>query len=229
MHAVRQGHTDEPRVPIHGRTPRESERRVRRVDVEAPMMNSEAENAIGAGRETTERGHTLAALSDAIVSLHKRFYGKGPEKARTHLHRNLAVVLLSGGFTRGEQTLNERGQVSEVLHWRLAMQSSIEAELQAAVERILNRRVRSAMSASDPANDVQAHIFVLLPIDAESANGGVPSDAFDADAGPVETGLAARAHRVRERNRELVDEHRALRSEQEQSLKALRHHHDQDA
>jgi uncharacterized protein YbcI len=179
--------------------------------------------------ESTERGHTLAALSDAVVSIHKQFYGKGPTKARTHLHRNLAVVLLNGGFTRGEHTLNDRGYGREVLHWRLAMQNSVEVELRAAVERILNRSVHSVMSANDPAKDLQAHVFVLLPIDAESVDGGVPSEALEGNHRQDETDLTERAQRVRERNRELVDEHRALRSEHEQSLKALRDNHNQDA
>jgi uncharacterized protein YbcI len=179
--------------------------------------------------ESTEQGHTLAALSNAIVSIHKEFYGKGPTKVRTHLHRNLAVVLLNGGFTRGEHTLNDRGYGPEVLHWRLAMQNSVEAELRAAVERILNRSVYSVMSANDPANDLQAHVFALLPIDAESVDGGVPSETPEGNPRQVETDLTERAERVRERNRELVDEHRALRSEHEQSLKALLDNQDQEA
>jgi len=198
-------------------------------DVEALMRSPEAESQMIPAHESTEQGRTLAALSNAIVSIHKQFYGKGPTKARTHLHRNLVVVLLDGGFTRGEQTLNDRGYGREVLHWRLAMQNSVEAELRAAVERILNRSVHSVMSANDPVNDLQAHVFVLLPIDAEPVDGGVPSETLEGNARQVEADLTERAERVRERNRELVDEHRALRSEHEQSLKALRHNHDQDA
>jgi hypothetical protein len=49
----------------------------------------------------------------------------------------------------------------------LAAPDSIEAELRAAVERILHRAVRSVMSAADPSNDLQAHAFVLVPTDAE--------------------------------------------------------------
>ena len=115
--------------------------------------------------------------------------------------------MLEGGFTRSELTLHERGHDREVAQGRLAMQSSIEGELRAAVEAILQRPVRSFMSANDPGNDLQAEIFVLHP--DESLNGDLP----------------ARAKRARDHHRELLDEHRALRSEQVQSRRAL---HPQD-
>jgi uncharacterized protein YbcI len=119
-------------------------------------------------RGGSERGQLLADVSNAIVRIHKQFYGKGPIKARSHLSQNLLTVILEGGFTRGEQTLNDHGHVQEVIRSRLAMQESIEDEYRAAVETIMYRSVRSFMSANDPSNDLQAEIFVLHPPGAES-------------------------------------------------------------
>lgn len=105
----------------------------------------------------------LADVSNAVVRLHKRFYGKGPVKARAHLSHNVLTVVLEGGFTRGEQTLHDHGHAQEVVRSRLAMQESIENEFRAAIESILYRSVRSFMSANDPSNDLQAEVFVLDP------------------------------------------------------------------
>jgi uncharacterized protein YbcI len=115
-----------------------------------------------------ERGQLLADVSNAVVRIHKRFYGKGPVKARAHLSQDLLTVVLEGGFTRGEQTLHDHGHAQEVIRSRLAMQQSIEDEFRVAVETILYRSVRSFMSANDPSNDLQAEIFVLHPRGAEA-------------------------------------------------------------
>jgi len=62
-------------------------------------------------RSTTrdERGQVLLDLSNAVVRIHKQYYGKGPTKARSHLTHDLLTVILEGGYTRSEQTLLEHG------------------------------------------------------------------------------------------------------------------------
>jgi uncharacterized protein YbcI len=162
------------------------------------------ETATAAHRE--ERGRTLLDLSNAVVRVHKEFYGKGPTKARAHLTHDLVTVVLEGGFTRSEETLLAHGHDSEVLQARAAMQESVQAQLTSEVERITGRRVRSFMSANDPVGGVTAEIFVLEPL----AHDEDPRD------------LGERARRAREEHRELLDEHRALRAEQAQSRQALR-------
>jgi uncharacterized protein YbcI len=113
----------------------------------------------------SERGLMMAAVSTAIVQIHKKCFGKGPVKARSYLVGNLLAVILEGGYSRGEQTLQENGHIREVLNSRTALQESMESEFRAAVESILYRQVRSFMSASDPLQDLQAELFILEPPD----------------------------------------------------------------
>jgi len=161
-------------------------------------------------RSTTrdERGQVLLDLSNAVVRIHKQYYGKGPTKARSHLTHDLLTVILEGGYTRSEQTLLEHGHEAEVTLARAALQDSVESELRVAVEQILGRSVRSFMSANDPAGDLQAEIFVLA---------STPPARYD-----PESDLSERARRAREQHREILEEHRALRAEQAQSRRALR-------
>jgi uncharacterized protein YbcI len=114
-------------------------------------------------RRDAERGRLMADVANAVVRIHKRFYGKGPTKARAHMHHDLLTVLLYGGYTRGEQTLHDHGYMRELMQARLAMQRSVEGEFRAAVETLLQRSVLSFMSANDPANDLQVEIFVMEP------------------------------------------------------------------
>jgi uncharacterized protein YbcI len=132
----------------------------------------------------------LMEVSNAVVRIHKHFYGKGPTRARAHLSQDLLAVVLEGGFTRGEETLQERGHESEVLRSRILMQHSVETEFRAAIEQIVGRGVRSFMSANDPAAGMQAELFVLEPQPAgqpaeEPPVGEVEAEAEQSPAEPV--------------------------------------------
>jgi uncharacterized protein YbcI len=178
-------------------------------------------------RSASERGGMLTEVCNAIVQIHKQFYGKGPTKARAHLSRDVLVVVLEGGFTRGEQTLNERGHEREVLHARMAMQEAVQQEFRDAIERILGRSLRSFMSANDPTAGLQTEVFILHPNNLESppedGTGHVP-DFVEPGllSGEVAEELAERASRARERHHTVLEEHRALRAEQQQTRNAVR-------
>jgi hypothetical protein len=111
--------------------------------------------------------------------------------------------------------------MQEVVRSRLAMQQSIESEFRAAIETILYRSVRSFMSANDPLNDLQAEIFVLHPRGSESLDGDGDGSREHDGALERDGSLSAPAHLAVGRNQEVLDEHRALRAEQEQSRRAL--------
>ncbi len=148
----------------------------------------ESENGSRDNTAAAERGRVLADISNAIVRIHKQFYGKGPVKARAHLSQDVLTVILEGGFTRGEQTLQDHGHAQEVVRTRLAMQQSIEDEFRAAVETTLYRSVRSFMSANDPSNDLQAEIFVLHPPGAEELVEDAEPAASSADGASSDNG-----------------------------------------
>ena len=57
-----------------------------------------------ASRESPAVGEALAGITTALVGLHKRFYGKGPVRAKTFLVDNTVLCLLEGGFTIVERT-----------------------------------------------------------------------------------------------------------------------------
>lgn len=184
-----------------------------------------------------ERTEALARVCKAVVHIHKRFYGKGPTKARAHLSEDLLTVVLEGGFTRGEETLRRSGHESEVLRSRLAMKQSAEGVFCEAIEDTLDRAVRSFMSACDPANGVQVEVFVLEPVlrslydehpfdGSASQEGDAAGSRTESEEQGLPVGLPARAREARERHRRILDEHRALRAEQLQSRKAFERERD---
>lgn len=114
-------------------------------------------------------GSKMLQISNAIVGLHKEFYGRGPTKARSTLARDVLVVVLEGGFSQAERTLAESGRTDAVSDARLVMQSVIKDRWIEAVEELLDRRVNCFLSANDPLKEIQVETFLLEPEEARGA------------------------------------------------------------
>src|ERR671920_2167906 len=74
------------------------------------------------GVDMDRRGDTRAEISNAMVALKKRFYGKGPERARSYLIDEYVFCAMEGGLTRNEETLVEAGEEQAVRQYRLLFQ-----------------------------------------------------------------------------------------------------------
>ena len=82
-----------------------------------------------------------AAISNAMVGLKKRHWGKGPERARTYLGDNYVFCVLEGGLTRNEETLLEAGKDDAIRSYRLLFQEVVSEASTGAIERITGRKV----------------------------------------------------------------------------------------
>lgn len=96
-----------------------------------------------------------------MVSLFKRYYGKGPSAAKALLRDEYVVVMLEGGLTRNEETLLEAGLKDEIRRFRLAFQESVEEQARQAIAQATGRQVLTYHSQVmfDPFRGVE--IFVL--------------------------------------------------------------------
>jgi uncharacterized protein YbcI len=109
------------------------------------------------------RGLMAAAISDEMVRLHKRYYGKGPNKARTHLVDDIVVCLLAEGFTTVEKTLLAEGKVEAVQDIRRSFQAAMESRFRSVVESITGRKVIACMSQVHCDPDISLEVFLLEP------------------------------------------------------------------
>jgi uncharacterized protein YbcI len=106
-------------------------------------------------------GSLRAKISVAMVGLKKRYYGKGPEKAKTYINDNYVFCVLEGGLSRNEETLLQAGKESLVRNYRLEFQAAMSKTTCAAIEELTGRRVVGYHSqiVFDP--DRGFEIFVL--------------------------------------------------------------------
>lgn len=107
------------------------------------------------------RGAVQSEIADAVVRLAKEHLGRGPERARVTVDRDLVVVLLHNGLGSAERLLLQAGRSKTVGDFRRAVQDVLRPALVDEVQRITGRRVTTFMSANAMDPDVAAEIFLL--------------------------------------------------------------------
>jgi uncharacterized protein YbcI len=121
------------------------------------------------GSPATERsdsgGDVLGQISRRIVQLHKEFYGRGPERAKTYYNGDLVVVLMRGGFTRVEETLLREGRGGSVAQQRTDFQEVMAHRFSRVIEDATGRKVIAMMSSSHQHPDLLGQMFVLESAD----------------------------------------------------------------
>ena len=110
---------------------------------------------------TVSRGQLAAAVSNAIVGIHSKHYGKGPTKAKTYLIEDTIVCVMQDVFTTVERTLIDNGKGDLVREVRTTFQYALRHEFIGAVEAIVNRRARAFMSQIDCEADMAIEFFLL--------------------------------------------------------------------
>src|SRR2546421_411005 len=96
---------------------------------------------MNAGEVSSPSGQVAAEISNAIVHLLSRHYGRGPTKAKTYLFDNYVFCVLQNVLTTSEETLAQAGQHDLVRKSRIAFQEVLADDFTAAVEKATGRRV----------------------------------------------------------------------------------------
>jgi uncharacterized protein YbcI len=110
---------------------------------------------------TASRGQLAAAISNAMVGIHSKHYGKGPTKAKTYLIDDTFVCVMQDVFTTVERTLIENGKGELVREVRTTFQYALRDEFIDAVQDVVGRRVRGFLSQIDCDADMAVEFFLL--------------------------------------------------------------------
>ncbi len=110
------------------------------------------------------RGGMMAAVSSAMVALHKEQFGRGPTRARSNFAGNdVLVCVLEDMLLPAERTMVRMGDQQRVRDTRMYLQVATAEQFITAVEDIVHRRVHAFASATDPDNDTVFEVFSLEP------------------------------------------------------------------
>jgi uncharacterized protein YbcI len=86
-------------------------------------------------------GRLRVAISNALVSIWKQDYGRGPTAARTIIDQSLIFVVLQDGLTRNEETLLAAGHEAVVRDFRMCFMDTMSGKFIASVEEVTGGRV----------------------------------------------------------------------------------------
>jgi uncharacterized protein YbcI len=120
-------------------------------------------------------GSMRAEISNAMVGLKKQFYGKGPTSVKTYINDSYVFCVMSGGLTRNEQTLLDRGEAELVRTYRLRFQDAMAAATTESIERITGRSVLSYHSQIAFEPEYAVEFFVLDEPPGEQSSPGEQS------------------------------------------------------
>jgi uncharacterized protein YbcI len=123
---------------------------------------------------TTQGAAALAAVSNAMVKLHKEQFGRGPTHARSDFAgRDTLVCTLENALLPAERAMVEMGEDQRVRESRTFLQAATARLFVEVVEDIVGRKVRGFASATDPGANI---VFEVFTFDAEA---GAPTDGHD--------------------------------------------------
>lgn len=133
-------------------------------------------------REPTEgevRTTALMEISNAMVALFKRQFGRGPTIARTYWAGPDSVVcFLEDTFTPAERNLARMGEHQRLRDTRMFFQYASIREFCDPVERITGRTVRSFHSSTDTVVDgLSVETFIFYPEGREGPSRAAAQDA----------------------------------------------------
>jgi len=106
-------------------------------------------------------GEVLAAITDGLVALHTRFYGRGPISAKTYYMDDAVISFLWEGFTKVEETLIASGRGDAVADLRRSFHSAMREEFTAVIEKATGRRVSAYLSQVNIDPSIAVEIFLL--------------------------------------------------------------------
>jgi uncharacterized protein YbcI len=108
-------------------------------------------------------GDMLDAVSNEMVALHRRQFGRGPATTKSFLIDDMLVCVMHDVFIPAEKTLIADGHLDRVREMRQLHQLASRAQLEAPVARITGRAVLGIVSAVNVDPDLAIEIFMLAP------------------------------------------------------------------
>jgi uncharacterized protein YbcI len=110
------------------------------------------------------RREILVAACNALASIHREVFGRGPTATRAYwMDGDGLVVVMYGGFTIAEDLLHGAGRGAEVVCARMVVEDQIEPRMRAEIERLVGRRVAAVLHSCRRDPDVSMEAFLLAP------------------------------------------------------------------
>lgn len=109
-----------------------------------------------------EQGQSLLSqISNEMVRVQKRFFGKGPTEAKSYILDDLLIIVMRGGMTTAEKTMLAFGQHDQVRQFRQLFENEMTERLTDMIENLTGRKVLTHQSQVMFEPDVVVEMFVF--------------------------------------------------------------------
>ena len=106
----------------------------------------------------------LAAVTEAMVGFHQRYYHRKPVTAKTLLlGDDLLTCVLGGVYTEVEKTMIEMQHRTIVQETRNEFQNAMQHRFISAVQELSGRKVLAFISNHHVGPDIEIELFFLTP------------------------------------------------------------------
>lgn len=117
-----------------------------------------------AANEALSGDELLAAVTEAMVGFHQRYYHREPVSAKTMLlGDDLLACVLGGVYTDVEKTMIEIQRSTLVQETRNAFQNAMQDKFINTVQNLSGRRVLAFVSNHHVGPDIEIELFLLVP------------------------------------------------------------------
>lgn len=117
-----------------------------------------------AANEALSGDELLAAVTEAMVGFHQRYYHREPVSAKTMLlGDDLLACVLGGVYTDVEKTMIEIQRSTLVQETRNAFQTAMQNKFINTVQKLSGRRVLAFVSNHHVGPDIEIELFLLVP------------------------------------------------------------------
>ena len=121
------------------------------------------------GDGARDRGKLSAAISNAIVGIHREYFGRGAKRTRTVMGADYIICFLEDIYTPVERTLIDAGRFPAVQETRSAFQDTMREKFSDAVEQVVGRKVVGFLSQVHVDPDLAVETFILEPPSTDGA------------------------------------------------------------
>ncbi len=83
----------------------------------------------------------LARISTEMVRAQKKYFGKGPESAKSYMLDDFLLIVMRGSQTVAEKTMVDFGQQDQVRAFRQTFENEMTSRLTGMVEELTGRKV----------------------------------------------------------------------------------------
>lgn len=137
--------------------------------------------------EERARGVMLSEISNEMVRIQKRYWGRGAVEAKSYLMDDFLLIIMRGGLTVAEESMLAHGHAREVRAFRQVWQDDMTTILTTMVEDRTGRHVVNYQSQVMFDPDVVMEIFMFGEEGSgEPATTATPTATVpDAAAGPA--------------------------------------------